>query len=45
MAANEFKFTVKALAEITCPPTGKPDKSGRAYVYDSDTPRPRLLHY
>ena len=38
MAAKEFKFTVKALQGLTCPATGKPDKPGRLYAYDTEVP-------
>ncbi len=35
---KRFKFTKTALEDITCPPSGREDKSGRVYVYDTLVP-------
>jgi integrase len=35
MEESRFVFNVKSLSEVVCPSSGKADKSGRVYVYDS----------
>jgi integrase len=33
---TRIRFTMKALEAITCPPSGKPDASGRKWVHDEE---------
>lgn len=36
---QRFGFTVDKLAAVKCAPSGRPDRSGRVYVYDEKVPK------
>jgi integrase len=37
-AENRFSFTVERLSKLSCPPSGRPERDGRAWFYDSKVP-------